>query len=86
VEFRYEQVSIYVEVKFPLNTVGSGGGGSLLDVVLRRRHEFNYQLHLDYLNNYVMSWATVSWTDKFIISDAKPILIQGILENETLLE
>ena len=72
-EFRCEQVSICVEVKFPLNTVGSGGGeGSLLDVVLRRRHEFNYQLHLDYLNNYVTSWATVSWTDKFIISDAKP--------------
>ena len=78
-EFRYEQVSIYVEVKFPVHTVGRrwwrGGAGddALLEVVLRRRPEINNQLHLDYLNNYVMSWTTVSWTDKSIILNAKPI-------------
>jgi len=50
-----------------------GGEGALLDVVVRRRPEFNNQLHLDCLNNYVMSWATVPWTDKSVIRDAKPI-------------
>ena len=61
-EFRYEQVSIYVVVNFPVHAVGSGGGGTggrgyggwgageyaLLNVVLRRCPEFNNQLHSDY--------------------------------------
>jgi hypothetical protein len=28
VEFRYEQVSIYVVVNFPVHAVGRGGGGT----------------------------------------------------------